>query len=854
MLATGTRFGARWAVSTSFYIVVFLCSSSLAFSGEGRFWYDRSARHRVFTSIEAMDPSSVVLARPNGKTIAVPLDRLHQSDQAYIDALFRMRSSALHLSRSPYARGSNELAAIYEELVKQNVPSTFAFYLARPAAVYLAETAKDFRPYSTGQFVLGDRRADFFTGRWVEPRNSRGNFARGMQYRIAHAPQADDMVGLLALSVRSLDGRLTAITPEDFDEIIVMPRDWKRPTYTPFPSRLPLQPFTRLRGPMSPKLTAPDTQWKYRLVYDGRNGLWTDEAALKGHQLRFEAELTWDESEILALLAEGKWRSYQGDDHALIDRIIYVYQSEEIPDAHEVVAAIREYTRAIKLLSRFCDMVRAPLASSDMFYLGSEHEAFSGPQMRAALWGDYGEDFVVDAIKPRADEEVPLDRALQVEPTDWQLVERHGGLADKGHYRGKLALDPYRSDPTCLIEANQVAVSPLKDKSHLARANGFREWQTEMRPVYTVDTQHASETPLLAEGTRWLADAYLRRSCMYLVLGGEKRLHDALDDLKVAMALTPERPELVLPAKTIRSRVRSALGQLVEHFPHSHYYGDDSPSYVEARKWHAEAKADAEEVTTELAQQGGPDAVTAFWQKRVPPPVTQEIKRRRDAAMRFGYDKLVPEISMYAAQDMERRGFLFRDEAEVSLNHGIEFARVLFLRYGWRIIKQRRVFDWSEKEDTIRSRFDKAISALERETNFFSPYGIFGFLDINSDANKCFEFAKQFVPPGFEPKLATSRRQSEIEDARWQDKANRWEELLNRLDYEYLHRNSPWLLTSLEYLPAVEISSKAATLKPRVMPHRDLAEWFKDEVLRIKPTRSDLVQQSIDEAEAAKDE
>ncbi|HEX7377793.1 MAG TPA: hypothetical protein VF278_11805 [Pirellulales bacterium] len=846
-----------FGVSLGIPFVLVLCGGLWASERpNGRFWYDRTATRRVYASIVSLGATRVALVRPGGTSekepLVVPIDLLHQSDQAYIDALFRMRSAVLNLSRSPYARGAEELTAIFNELVEQKVAPDFAFYLARPAAVYLAEGAKDFRPYPTGQFVLGDRPADFFGGRWAEPRNRRGGIARGMQYPIVYAPRSEDRIGLVALSVMSHDGKRTAIRPEDFDEILIMPPYWNQPTYTPFPSRKPVQPFQRLRGPPSPKRAATDVNWKYRLVYDGRNRLWTDEAALKGHQLRFEAELTWDEAEILALLAEGKWRSYQGDDHALVDRLVYAYQSEDLPDAKEVVAAIGEYTKAIELLTRFCAMVKEPLASSDMFYLGSQEEAFPGPEMRAALWGDYGGGFAVKVIKPAGETEVAPDRALQVEPDDWQLVELSGAGGEE-YDRGNLALDSYRDDPSCLVETSQnQSATPLKGNLYLARGAGLRRWQGEPRPVYSLDTRHASPTPLLAEGVRWLADAYLRRSCMYLVLGGQKRLHDALDDLTAAMQLTPERIELMTPALTIRARVRSALGQLVKHRAHSQHAGDAVPSYDEANQWHAGAQADTEEAAKRLAtlRQDEPGAVATFW-RTVPPPVWQEIERRENIAGALGYDGLITEISMSAARDMERRGFLFRDEAEATLNHGIAFARELFLKHGWRIVKQQKVFEWAEKDAAVRSRFEGAVAALELESNVFSPYGIMGYEDVVSDADKCLESARQFAPPRHAPSLAMTRRQADIasQDSQWRDKAARWRALLERLDYEYLHRHAPWLLTVSEYLSAVRASAKAATLKPQVAPYRDLTEWLEDELLRITPTTKELVRQLVDAAE-----
>jgi hypothetical protein len=837
-----------------------------------RYWYSESSRFRADATLVSIGPDVVGLEKQDsGAVIDVELTRLCESDQAYVDAVFRIRAAVLNLSRSPYAAGTRELESIQKQLLARQVSPAMAYYLAAPSAITpLADPPHFVLPYRTGPHIMGDRGYDFFAGRWIEVQNSGDRIAHGieycnshgiqfsvaggMQYPIAYTHQSSSMVGLEELIVFAHDGSPKTIRPEDFDKIIVMPPYWDQPTYSPVSLGKNQRSFQSLRGIPSPRLTTVKAEGKYWLVYDGRNRLWTDEAALKAHQLIAEASTTWNEADILALFAEGKWRVFQGDGHALKDRIAYDYMGDHLEDAKPVFAAIDEYTKAINLFIRFAAKTKQSIPESEVFFLGSSAESVPGPQMRAALWADYGSTFSIKetprklpealggaealATNPRNDRPQPTapeDRwAFQVEPKSWQVLKLVSPGPQRGYYLGTMVLDPYRANPTCLVNCVNDTAQLREGDSYLGRLDRLPDPDDRSQPLYSVDEDNLSPTYLLAESITQRADAHLRRACMYLVLGGERRLKSALDDLSAAMELTPKRAELMLPALEIRSRVYSAFAISVAH-----------PDYGKAETGHQKAMDDAQSVVTKEAQiiqgPGGRKAIVALWEK-IPPPVSKELRRRRQSAFdpADNSNSLLSEISRYAANDMDRRGFYFRSEAEVEVNTWTEAAKDVFRLHATPFISKQPLWKLPQHPALPTPAYFENI----REGVFLGPINDIehtivareGYRTLVRKADECFSSAHKFAPGAYLAKLTSTINRLQIaeQDAAWRDRTIAWSTLLMRLDYEYLNRYAPFLLTISEYFPAVEVASKAALLRPQVSPDRDLKDWFADLISRIQ--------------------
>jgi hypothetical protein len=77
-------------------IIVYFSAVNLTANAPGadRIWYDQSCRFRVEASIAMIDSNCVVLERTKGRRkIEIAIDRLSESDQAYVEAVLELRSA-----------------------------------------------------------------------------------------------------------------------------------------------------------------------------------------------------------------------------------------------------------------------------------------------------------------------------------------------------------------------------------------------------------------------------------------------------------------------------------------------------------------------------------------------------------------------------------------------------------------------------------------------------------------------------------------------------------------------------------------------------------------------------------------
>ena len=477
-----------------------------------------------------------------------------------------------------------------------------------------------------------------------------------------------------------------------------------------------------------------------------------------------------------------------------------------------------------------------------MLYAPSSQESFNGPETRAILWREYGKEFLVEAASrpPFPDKllntsrpipglratgglEPPMQvqRQIQIDPKCWHFVTVDSPAPRNGYYEGKTVVDPTGTSAKCLIRCLDDPGALVRDRRYLARVDGSQKSDDGSKPVFIVQSVRSSPAYQIAESVNNLADGYLRRACMHFVLGGKNRYDRALADLQEAMKLTPERTELMLPALTLRSRLKSAIALAVSY-----------PNDRAAKSLHDEAVNDANAVVAieakyrdENNKAGDRDPLALLWRK-VPPPVQQELQRRRDAAYEAGYDNPWSEISMTAALDMDQRGFNLRFAAEAELSRWMSGAKqVAYEAYGPGIIPGP-LWDLKMPADRIEGIFKDAverIGTIDRTVAARTAYR-----EKIASAEECFKDATAFAPDNHRGNLASvfHRRDISVQDWAWTNGTILWSTFLQRLNYEHFDRLASWRLTASEYFQAVGHSVNAALLKPQVATDRDLRDWF----------------------------
>jgi hypothetical protein len=307
---------------------------------------------------------------------------------------------------------------------------------------------------------------------------------------------------------------------------------------------------------------------------------------------------------------------------------------------------------------------------------------------------------------------------------------------------------------------------------------------------------------------------------MSFVLGGTRRHELAIADLNAALQLAPQREGLVLAALELRSRAYSAIAKSVT-----------LADYRTAQAWHDKAVSDAKTLSdkeADLISRAGHENVLASAWSSIPPPVRQELQRRREAHG-AGYSSVFSEVSMDAAFDMERRGFFYRREAEIAQRQWTNAAKVVFETHGGPILEKGTMWTTGESSTTVKTRFENAFRDIADSLGRRH-----GYREMAHEADRCFALADDYALPGHSAELPTRARHDELtaQDWAWQDTTLRWSALLQRLEFEYLDRYAPWLLTVSQYFPAVAEAHRAALLKPQVAADRPLRDWYGDESTR----------------------
>ncbi|MCB9924527.1 MAG: hypothetical protein H6822_20280 [Planctomycetaceae bacterium] len=187
--------------------------------------------------------------------------------------------------------------------------------------------------------VVSDRRLLSFKNRWVD--------IVGNQYQVVDVSPSETCTGIEDLVVRLHNGSERAVTPEWADKVVLLPGFWKRPTYQ-FVSHTPEPESLRhVRGPPPRSPVLPEFAWKYELVYDPIESVWTDREVAKGHGLIDQAGKLWEQSDRLAIIAEAKWHVHRGDER------LVAWMKES--DREALVGAYTEYDRAIQLVPNYAD-------------------------------------------------------------------------------------------------------------------------------------------------------------------------------------------------------------------------------------------------------------------------------------------------------------------------------------------------------------------------------------------------------------------------------------------------------------------------------------------------------------------
>ncbi|MCB9807813.1 hypothetical protein H6770_01000 [Candidatus Peribacteria bacterium] len=224
-----------------------------------------------------------------------------------------------------------------------------------------------------------DRRLLSFKNRWVD--------IVGNQYQVVDVSPSETCTGIEDLVVRLHNGSERAVTPEWADKVVLLPGFWKRPTYQ-FVSHTPEPESLRhVRGPPPRSPVLPEFAWKYELVYDPIESVWTDREVAKGHGLIDQAGKLWEQSDRLAIIAEAKWHVHRGDER------LVAWMKESDREALVVHRNTQElYGEAIHALNdgishrviALCDqMIRMGRFSTSVWYLRAAASLQSGDEFLA---------------------------------------------------------------------------------------------------------------------------------------------------------------------------------------------------------------------------------------------------------------------------------------------------------------------------------------------------------------------------------------------------------------------------------------------------------------------------------------
>ena len=95
----------RWMLMLGAAALVSACRTQ----ADGREWRDNTGKHRIEAELVEVEEGQVVLRRPDGRLVKLPLARLSQSDQDFVR---QQAQNALDLPQRPVRLGSGPQAPV----------------------------------------------------------------------------------------------------------------------------------------------------------------------------------------------------------------------------------------------------------------------------------------------------------------------------------------------------------------------------------------------------------------------------------------------------------------------------------------------------------------------------------------------------------------------------------------------------------------------------------------------------------------------------------------------------------------------------------------------------------------------
>lgn len=269
---------------TSFAIAIVAWNrQSPSAAAETQYWYTPLATKRIAAELVDLVGAEVSLRLQGGETVCIEESRFHGANRLYLHAYRLAEEGQAHLRVSPYTKGERKLASLVDGFVD----------------------------------------------------------IRGIQYRVRSLELTPDGDGARKIIVDNgfPNGRRYAITPEEVDQIHVLPYTWRRPGTRLGASPPTGAPFQR-RGPQVVPRWPAKNRWKYELVFSNEFGAWTDVETQKAHIYFVQSRTYLHQFRRAERFASATWHIHQGRRHVA---------------AQQFDVGVRFFNAAIELEPDFAD-------------------------------------------------------------------------------------------------------------------------------------------------------------------------------------------------------------------------------------------------------------------------------------------------------------------------------------------------------------------------------------------------------------------------------------------------------------------------------------------------------------------